>query len=133
MKNEIIPTNNRKLNTKVNIIERDTKGNFLLSISKNFSRTPGGRFRREGPYSGEEFREDLLIPYFLKAKEERVKLVIDLDGCMGYPSSFIDESFGGLARQFSNKNVLDTLNFKSEDQPDLVEIICDVMKSGLKK
>lgn len=95
----------------------------ILKISKDFSATPGGRFANEGDFSGEEFRNSKLRPEYEKALKGKNKLIIDLDGCMGYPSSFLDESFGGLARLYPEKNILDTIEFISQDQPGLIEEI----------
>lgn len=95
----------------------------ILKISKEFSSTPGGRFAKEGDFSGEEFRDKKLIPAYDRAVEENKKLIIDLDGCMGYPSSFLDESFGGLARLYPERNILDTVDFISQDQPGLIDEI----------
>lgn len=65
-----------------------------ISIAKDFSPFPGGRYRAFGRYSGEEFRDDLLIP--LLKQEEAVSVI--LDGTQGYGSSFLEEAFGGLVR-----------------------------------
>ncbi len=92
-----------------------------LIISQEFSQTPGGRHRKDGKYSGEEFLDSLLEPSFLKAMELGHKLLIDFDGGYGYPISFLDESFGGLAKKYTSKKVLQVLDFKSEDEPDLVQ------------
>lgn len=96
-----------------------------LSISKDFSPTPGGRYKAEGDNSGEEFRDLLLFPKFKEAMEKKAKLMIDLDGCMGFPSSFLDESFGGLARKLNlqSDKILEIIEFKSDDQPSLVKEI----------
>lgn len=107
--------------------------NIKISIAKDFSKTPGGRFITEGDCSGEKFRNDILIPKFKQALKNNVKLEIDLDGCMGYPSSFLDESFGGLARRYPKEKVSQLLVFKSVDQPGLVQIILDMMNIGNKK
>ena len=64
-------------------------------IAKDFSRFPAGRFRSDGPFSGEAFREDHLVPAFTHSKP----VTIHLDGVEGYPSSFLDEAFGGLVRK----------------------------------
>jgi hypothetical protein len=66
---------------------------ITIKIASDFSPTPGGRFRKMGPKSGEEFR-DLLASHL--AKNEPV--VVVLDGVEGYGSSFLEEAFGGLAR-----------------------------------
>jgi hypothetical protein len=51
-----------------------------------------------GPFSGEEFREELLEPALKQAIEQKHVLTIILDGVSGYGSSFLEESFGGLVR-----------------------------------
>ena len=67
-------------------------------IADEFSTTPGGRFRKHGPYSGEEFRDDVLRGLLRRAIEADDKVAIVLDGTAGYPSSFLEEAFGGLIR-----------------------------------
>lgn len=65
-----------------------------LSVARQFSRYPGGRYKKMSDNSGEAFRDDLLIPAL---RRER-KIVVDLDGVVGYGSSFLEEVFGGLVR-----------------------------------
>ena len=70
---------------------------IVLNVARDFSKYPGGRFRRDGPHSGEEMREKLLT----KLKElqaDRDHLVVELDGAVGYSASFLEEAFGGLVR-----------------------------------
>lgn len=67
-------------------------------IADEFSTTPGGRLRKHGPYSGEEFRDDVLHALLQRAVEAGDKVAIVLDGTAGYPSSFLEEAFGGLIR-----------------------------------
>jgi hypothetical protein len=64
-----------------------------INIARDFSRSPVGRFREDGPHSGQAFREDVLVPSLAKGD-----VVIILDGTDGYPSSFLEEAFGGLVR-----------------------------------
>ena len=91
-----------------------------INIAKEFTDTPGGRFKKDGKFSGEEFREEILIPL----SEKNEKILIDLDGGYGYPTCFLEEAFGGLARKFGSKKVLKTLEFKSDEEPLLItEII----------
>lgn len=65
-----------------------------ISVANDFSDTPAGRFKSDGPCSGEEFRDEFIIP----ALKNYDKVIIDLDGTLGYGSSFLEESFGGILR-----------------------------------
>jgi hypothetical protein len=66
-----------------------------VSIADDFSATPGGRFNRDGPFSGQAFRERFLEPSI-----DRNEVVdVYLDRVAGLPSSFLEEAFGGLFRR----------------------------------
>jgi len=65
-----------------------------INIGSDFSPFPGGRVKLDGPFSGQEFRDDYLVPA-LKAND-RVHVIID--SAFGYGSSFLEECFGGLVR-----------------------------------
>jgi hypothetical protein len=65
-----------------------------VDVGRDFSRTPGGRYRREGRWSGEEFRDDILMPRLQKCDVVRV----NLDSADGFTTSFLEEVFGGLVR-----------------------------------
>lgn len=103
--------------------------NAVITIAKDFSETPGGRYRKEGQYSGEEFRIVLLEPKFLECLKNNTILTVDLDGCLGYPSSFLDESFGGLARTYGSEKCCKGIVFISYDQPDLPKFIYKIMQN----
>jgi hypothetical protein len=92
-----------------------------LSIAKDFSETPGPRKREEGDYSGEQFLEEQLKPAFIKARDSHQSLVVDFDGAVGYATSFLEAAFGGLARIYDPKDVLETLELICKDEPSLVE------------
>lgn len=94
-----------------------------ICISSDFSETPGARYRSEGDYSGEEFRDKLLAPQFVAARKLGEKLIIDMDGGYGYPTSFLEEAFGGLARKYGAKEVFEVLEFISNDEPSLIDEI----------
>lgn len=65
----------------------------------DFTTLPGPRFIEEGPFSGQLFRNEHLGPAFQEAVHHGEPLEVDLDGMTyGYPASFLEESFGGLAR-----------------------------------
>lgn len=81
-----------------------------IKIARDFSRYPGGRYRADGKYSGEEFRDDVLVPLLLDAKRQNKSITVELDGAAGYPSSFLEEAFGGLVRnRLFDKSELDNI------------------------
>ena len=85
-----------------------------IAIATDFSDTPGARFCSDGSFSGEEFREKILMPLFENDSDNR-KILIDLDGAEGYPSSFLEEAFGGLARIVGPEKVKERIVFKSTE------------------
>ena len=91
-----------------------------IKISEVFTKTPGARFKTDGDFSGEEFRQSFLLPSFEQAEQRNEKLTIDLDDGYGYATSFLEESFGGLARIHGTEKVLKTLAFISQDEPSLI-------------
>ena len=105
----------------------------IIKIATDFSRYPAGRYRADGPNSGERFREDILRP----ALETAESVQVVLDDTSGYGSSFLEESFGGLVRKgyfskellrrklkiIANSSLYDTYKrlserYISEAQPD---------------
>jgi hypothetical protein len=66
-----------------------------LSIAREFSEVPFGRYKTDGTFSGEFFRDDFLIPKL--RTDDEVEVI--LDGTEGYGSSFLEEAFGGLVRK----------------------------------
>jgi hypothetical protein len=84
-----------------------------IVVAEHFAKNPLGRFRTDGPNSGERFRDDLLIPA-LKSGEQVEVILDDTDG---YGSSFLDESFGGLIkkRNFSREELADRLIVRAQN------------------
>ncbi len=103
-----------------------------IKISDDFSNTPGGRFIEEGPNSGEKFRNEILEPKYLEAKEKKEKILVDLDDCYGFPISFLEEAFGGLARKYPKDNIINVIEIKSDDQPSLIDKIKQYIKEANK-
>lgn len=68
---------------------------LVLNIAKQFSRSPAGRYLTDGPYSGQAFRDKLLLP----ALQQSDQVEVQLDGALGFGSSFLEEAFGGLVRE----------------------------------
>ena len=70
-----------------------------INISKEFSRILGGRERHVSDHSGEEFRERFLE----KNIEIYDRIIVELDGVLGYPVDFLDETFGRMARSLGKR------------------------------
>lgn len=90
---------------------------ILVSVANNFTRFPSGRYKRNGETSGEGFREKFLEEPLRRGEQ----VTVDLDGTVGYGSSFLEEAFGGVVRSLRLKAdyVLSLLTIKSTD-PELV-------------
>jgi hypothetical protein len=86
----------------------------VISVARDFSRTPGPRYTSQGHWSGEEFRKRL--EQELRRHE---RLIVDLDGTRGYGSSFLDEAFGGLVREgvLTREDALRRLEIRSTQDP----------------
>jgi len=89
-----------------------------IDIGKEFSKILGPRFRRDGEFSGEEFREKFLEPNISAYQT----IVIHLDSLSGYTPSFFEEAFGGLVRKHG-ESVLPKIEFDAIDRRYLVPII----------
>ena len=63
-------------------------------IANEFTKYPGARFRRLGDFSGEEFRDDVLIPLLQKGK-----VILNMNDAMGYGCGWLEEVFGGTIRK----------------------------------
>ena len=66
-----------------------------ISIAKDFSRYPAGRFLSDGEWSGQRFREEHLVP----ALRDYDQVTVVFEGIAGVGSSFLEEAFGGLIRE----------------------------------
>ena len=100
-----------------------------ISIAKDFSDSPGARYREDGEYSGQAFLEDILLGAFEQAVAEGYKVLIDLDGVWGYPSSFISGSFGKLSLDKGSNLVLKHIEFKSEDSGTRLDEVIQEIKN----
>ena len=75
-----------------------------VNVAKQFTKLPGARYIRLGPFSGEEFRQRFLLEPLRQGKT----VIVELDGVRGYGSSFLEEAFGGTVRDL-NLDVEDAL------------------------
>ena len=80
----------------------------VLNVAKDFSRSPAGRYLTDGPYSGQAFRDKLLLP----ALQKNERVLVQLDGVLGLGASFLEEVFGGLVREAGYK--IDVLRARLE-------------------
>lgn len=84
---------------------------------KDYTKYPGPRYEKLGDYSGEEFRDTILIP---ELKNGIIK--VNFDGVYGFGSSFLEEAFGGLVRAGIPKPTIVKLreNLICNDDPSIV-------------
>lgn len=99
-----------------------------ISVALDFTRFPAGRLKRNGSTSGQEFRERFLEPS-LRANE---RILVDLDGTIGYGSSFLEEAFGGICRslRMTADDVLKLLDLRTSDDSLRDEIITYIRQAG---
>ena len=78
-----------------------------IQIATEFTKFPGPRYKINGDFSGEVFREEVLRIALSDAIKNNVTLTVVLDDVAGYGSSFLEEAFGGLLRHGFTKEQLD--------------------------
>jgi hypothetical protein len=99
---------------------------IAYKFATQFTRYPGGRLRKHGPYSGEEFREDVLVPLL----NGGANIHIDLSDAYGFGSSFLDESFGEIGKRLGYETCKQRLAFTSTDDPSLVDLVWAKIKKA---
>jgi hypothetical protein len=98
-----------------------------IQLAKDFSAFPFGRYAEHGPFNGERFRREFLLPP-LRAGEA---VEVDLDGARGLSPSFLEEAFGGLLREgFNVADVLRRVTIVSDRDPSFVSQIQDYMRAA---
>lgn len=91
---------------------------------RDFSEIPGPREKVQGDFSAELFVETVLDPEFKKMDDDAgLKMIINLDGTLGYGTSFLEEVFGGTARKKGVDFVRDRIEVVSEEEPWLKDEI----------
>ncbi|WP_313772595.1 STAS-like domain-containing protein [Enterobacter huaxiensis] len=73
--------------------------NLVLNIGEKFSQTPSGRFYTDmTESSGEQFREEVLLPLLNSLDaNQKIDIILD-DNVEGYGSSFLVEGFAGVIK-----------------------------------
>lgn len=114
-------------------VEKET---IKISIAKNFSEYPGGRYKTDGSASGEEFRDRILIPKLKEASQKDTIVEVNFDDVCGFGSSFLEEAFGGLIRSKAVKPDLVNdrlkLTTENEDVEDFVDLAYRYIKEAVK-
>lgn len=107
------------------------KDKTMIKVAIDFSEFPAGRVYKDGPYSGEKFREEFLV----KSLEAYNNVQIDLDGTYGYGSSFLEEAFGGLIRlkKWTLKELKNRLSFISNEDLFLIPEIKSYMEAAFQE
>lgn len=98
----------------------------LYQFASEYSKYPGGRLRKDGPYSGEAFREDILLPLLGNYQ----KVCLNLTSTFGFGSSFLDEAFGEIGKRLGIHECTKRLFFQSDDDPLLVALIWEKIKKA---
>lgn len=91
----------------------------IFDVGVDFDQDPAGRYFSDNTPSGEEFREEFLLPRLKAlAAGEILKIVLD-NGVESYGSSFLSEGFAGIVKYgYMKKKVLnDSIEFEYSD-PD---------------
>ncbi len=98
----------------------------VIDVAASFTTTPGGRYRREGEWSGEEFREDILEP----ALHDGAEVIVDLDGPEGFTTSFLEEVFGGIVRRFGAE-VMSRVHIRAVKRPSRARKALDLAQQAI--
>jgi hypothetical protein len=106
---------------------KTTGSRLTFNVAKEFTDAPGGAYRKDGDKSGEELREDYLVP-LLEAHPNET-LIIEFDGIIGMGHATVREAFGGLVRRFG-KSVIDRIEFAPTKHGHIVELAREYMEEA---
>ena len=104
--------------------------NIVINIAETYTKTPGGRYIKEGKFSGEDFRINILKPAFEKFISSNSEMTVILDGGFGYAPSFLEEAFGGLVRELNDDRV-SQIKIISDEEPKLIDDIKKYISDAL--
>ena len=74
---------------------------MTLNIAEIFSDTPGGRYKKDGPKSGQEFVE-FLLPLMMATP---TPIYLDFKGVYGVAYSWTDEVFYTIAKNYTQEEL----------------------------
>ena len=106
---------------------------IVYDFAEEFSKIPGPRREKIGPYSGELFREKVLKKWFNKNQE----VEIDIDGVvMNFGPSFLSEAFGKMAKDIGSEekffNIIHVKN-NSDKNKHFEDLLHKYVKIALSK
>ena len=104
----------------------------VVRIADEYTTLPGPRYREQGAHSGEQLRDDLLQPRLKEAMRGRRTLIVDLRGTTcGYPIGFLEEAFGGLARNVAGAaEHMHMVDDNPETMREIVQLMRDARPAG---
>ncbi|WP_019556513.1 STAS-like domain-containing protein [Thiomicrorhabdus arctica] len=102
-----------------------------INIKNDYTWAPAGRYTGDGQFTGQGFREKLLVP----ALNEYDKVIVELDGSIGYGSSFVEEAFGGLVREsnYTLDQLRKSLEIKTTEFPSIQSEIWEYIEDAAKQ
>lgn len=83
----------------------------------DWTRYPGGRFKEDGDFSGQEFRE----VYLENAVQNGDSFIIDFNGIFTAGWSFLDEALGYYVSEMGVGNFRKRFVIIADDDPDILE------------
>ncbi len=97
----------------------------------DFSRDPAVRYKEQGDFSAEEFRDEYVFPQLDKLQKGE-KLKINLDGTHGISPRFLEEVFGGSVRKkYLDKEWAKKIEIISETVPEYREVSIHYINEAL--
>jgi hypothetical protein len=90
---------------------------IILRVT-DYTKAPGGEYIANGPHSGEWFWQTALQPKIKEAIKAESALIIELDGVMGYPHTWLRGAFSPIGQIKSEQEWRDSalrILFKTKD------------------
>ncbi len=98
-------------------------------FAEKYTKYPGGRYIRLGPFSGEDFREKVLEPIFKTGKT----IEIDATGIDGsFNPSFLDEAFAEMAKRYGIDKFRKTVKLYADDNKQLEDKMMFYVNQAIK-
>ena len=95
---------------------------ITIDVAKDFTRYPGGRYRAKGDWTGEEFRDDRLLP----ALESGAHITVNMNNLFTILPSFLDEAFGNIVEKIGLEEFQRRITIILTDDPDSSAELADI-------